>query len=120
MRIDYSLVRRILMNTADGKEGADARDFVCDQWDWDTVCKHIDLMREGGLVKASIQHGDGHYYYVHVNRLTWEGQQLMALLSNERAWDETLKKIRQIGGDASIDIVKALAAQAAMNIFGIL
>lgn len=119
MRVDWNLVRVILMNTADGKNGADAQDFVSDCWSWDTVCEHIVLLQEANLVKASIQSGDNRYYYVHVNRLTWEGQQLMESFINDRAWTETLHRIREIGEGVTIDVVKAISKAALMSAVGL-
>ena len=115
MRRDMDLVRDILREAADCGAGAlDASVLVDGRRDFACVAYHIDIMREAGLVNATVKRAwGGSYLLAQVNSLTWAGQDYLASVSNDGLWSEVKRRVARLAGDVSMETVKALAVRIA-------
>ena len=73
---------------------------------------HISIMRDAGLVKASISPADDDPYYLcFINSLTWEGNEFLDAVRNETVWGKTKSAIAKTVGDTTFEMVKSVAAK---------
>ena len=116
MRRDMELVRSILRDVAESEGDIDARALTDDAHPFETIAYHLDIMDEAGLVRATVKRGGGGRYVLAVaHSLTWEGNDLLSALSNDRLWSEVKKRIAKTLGDASVSTLKALAVKLASD-----
>ena len=54
-----------------------------------------------------------------VSRLTWEGHEYLDSVRDPKVWAKVTGKLKEVGGTASIDIVKALAIGFAKEKLGL-
>ena len=119
MNRDLDLVRRILMDVADSGEPVDASAWVTDTVSRDLAGFHVLIMREAGLIDATIMAADNNPYYVcRVNRLTWEGADYLASVRSNKVWSEVKKRLATVGGDAALAVVKAAAVAVLSQVLG--
>lgn len=109
MKRDMGLVRRILMEVADSREPLSAELFTDDRHDFQEVAYHFKIMGEAGLLNATLLPGDDGFYAAMATSLTWEGQDFLSAVSNQGVWKKVSMAIAKRTGDATFDVVKALA-----------
>ncbi|MEG0376378.1 MAG: DUF2513 domain-containing protein [Raoultibacter sp.] len=111
MKRDMDLVRRILIELSDSRETLSASAFVDDKVDFDTVCYHYQIMDDAGLIKASVMYaGDGYYSGI-ASSLTWDGNDFLSAIKSDTVWSKVKMRIAKTTGDASLDVIKALAVK---------
>ena len=119
MKRDMELVRTILLESSNSSEWLNAQYFVTDRYSFDLVCYHIDIMREAGLIQASITRVlGGQIVDAEVQRLTWQGQDFLDTVRSKTVWQQVSKTIASTVGTTSIEVVKALAVKVASNMLG--
>ena len=112
MKRDMDLVRSIMLKVADSDEPISICDFVDAEHDKQLVGYHISIMRDAGLVKASIMPADDDpYYSCRVSSLTWEGNDFLDVVRNETVWEKTKSAISKTVGSATFEMVKSMAVK---------
>ena len=100
MKRDMDLVRKILFVVEESESGNIKLDRLGD--DLDRVYRHVELMDECGLVKATIiPSGSGPERILHctVERLTWKGHDFLDKARDESIWREAKRIcIEKTGG----------------------
>lgn len=119
MRRDMDLVREILRFAADAEVSPlDARTLADEENDFQKVAYHVKIMKDAGLVEATIAKGSsGLYSLASIDSLTWEGQDLLGAISNRRVWKNVKAKVAKYAGDVTLDILKRLASQELDGLF---
>jgi Hypothetical protein (DUF2513) len=85
-----------------------------------TVASHVKLMQQGGLVEARVVEPDGQPPMVAmVYGLTWEGHNWLDATRNDTIWAKTKEWIAEKGGDASLEVLKAVALKVGFAHFGL-
>lgn len=108
------LVRSILMMVADSDDPVSIDDFVDGEHDKQIVGYHISIMKDAGLIKASIMSADNDpYYQCFISSLTWEGNDFLDAVRSDTIWAKTKSAISKTAGSATFDIVKSVAAKIA-------
>ena len=106
------LVRAILLAVADSAGAVDGNALIDELHDLQEVGYHVEMMKDAGLVEASIQkEWGGSYVLVRVGPLTWEGNDFLDAVANDTVWKKVRTKIAQLSGNATFDIAKALAVK---------
>lgn len=110
MKRDMDLVREILIHVSESNSPVDASVFVDTHNDSEKIIYTIDIMKEAGLVKASIQKAfQVGYVSASINSLTWEGHDFLDSVRNDKVWKEVKKTISKVAGVTSITIIKKVA-----------
>jgi hypothetical protein len=115
MQRDLSLVRTILLATEALKpgsfhsqgskalEGVEAR----------ALLEHVRLLLEAGLVGGHMTLDDGRPSggTFAIDRLTWKGHELLALLRDPGIWAQTQERLSVLGGSAPLELLTAIARE---------
>lgn len=103
MKRDMELIRELLLRT----EAAGPHEMVGDRdlegWDVPVVADHIRQLTEKRYVEALGSHSG---YSIH--RLTFDGHDYLASISDDAVWAKVKGKITEMGGALPFEVVKAL------------
>ena len=115
------LVRHILLHVEAAKEEElRERPLAIEGYDLPTVARHVEIMQDAGLVDANVMRAAGvPPYAARVFRLTWSGHDFLEATRNATVWAKTKQFIKDKGGGASFDIIKAIAVKIAAAHFGV-
>lgn len=103
LRRDFNLVRLILMEA----EQPDTHAFSFDGYNQAMVQAHLILLIEAGFLHGSIlREGNGETHAL-VNRLTWTGHDLLALMRNTVRWREASTAVLDSHGRGHLDVLVA-------------
>ena len=69
------------------------------------VFQHVHLLQQAGFVEVFFTAG----YNVDVNHLTCDGHDFLDAIRDSTVWAKVTKKLKEVGGTASLSTVKALA-----------
>lgn len=120
MKRDMDLVREILKTCADARGEVDASVFAGERHGFAEVAYHFEIMDEAGLVKSAIARDvNGVVVDARVTALTWEGNDFLAAVNDEKVWKRVKAKIAAMAGDATLGIVKALAVKYLGELMGV-
>lgn len=79
---------------------------------WPVVAEHVRLLVESNFVEATPS--DLGPLPV---RLTMKGHDFLESIRNETVWNTVKSQVRDKGGSATLEIIKALAVQALTHLF---
>ena len=117
MRRDMDLLRRILMTTAESGMPLDAEALVQGRDDFEKVAYHIDIMAQAGIIEGMAQKDmAGGYSFASVVQLTWEGNDFLDSVKNDKVWSKVKQAIAKTTGGAPFEVVKTLAVKATKSI----
>ncbi|HEX8906332.1 MAG TPA: DUF2513 domain-containing protein [Longimicrobiaceae bacterium] len=120
MRLDFDLVRLILLEIEKSPANRDPDTVKVPGFDEDTVLEHLAIMAEKGLIDAEVIEagsGDQRVVAAFVKRMTWEGHEFLDNARNDEVWSTTKKVVKEKGGSVSFDIFTAILTQVALNLF---
>jgi hypothetical protein len=83
--------------------------------DEQAVAYHLGLAIQAGLVSGSCAGGDPPAYCM-ARSLTWEGHDLLDAMRGPTLWNAVVKTAREKGLELTVDVVKAIAKQAATRL----
>lgn len=115
------LVRKILFFVAEAKDGeyVSCDDECFSEYDRNLVGYHMKIMDEAGLVVSNILPADNDpYCFAEVIRLTWDGNDFLDSIRSETVWSKVNKAISSTVGTASLNVIKAITSQIALNLVG--
>lgn len=115
MNRDMDLVRNILRELSKTDEPLDASRFASEQYPLRVVCRHIEWMRDAGLIVAEVFRQNGRYTYAAAVDLTWSGCDFLDAVRSESVWATVKRKVATAVGSASIDTLKAVAGKVALD-----
>jgi len=93
MRRDWNVIRRILLSI-DSDQYAYPAACETDHW---TLERHLELMRQGGLVETNDEERRRQYGFIQPCQLTWLGQEFLSECSNTLAWATVTEMLRKKG-----------------------
>lgn len=114
MRRDWNTVRRILQTVADAPGPLNCSALTTSEDDAQKVREHVRMMGEAGLIEVTPTTSGPI-----AQRLTWDGQDLLASIAEPGTWDRVKARMAEVGGDCAVSTLKALAVKAAAQILGI-
>lgn len=113
MRRDMDLVRDILKQVADSPRGLTVGLLSTDTKEFQTVCYHVDIMIEAGLITGSVSKSyGGQYVSGSIESLTWVGNDFLDAVSDSSVWAHVKEQLAKYGSSVPFDVVKALAITA--------
>jgi len=98
-RRDFNLIRLILLEA----EQAGSHTFSFKDYEPAMVQSHLIMLIEAGLVHGSVMREGADTTQVLVNRLTWSGHDLVALLRDNARWEEARNAALDAHGRAHFD-----------------
>ncbi len=112
MKRDMDLVRSILLKVADSDEPISIDDLVDDEHSRQLIGYHISIMRDAGLINASITSADDDpYYECAISSLTWNGNDFLDTVRSDTVWEKTKSAISKTVGSTAFEIVKSVATK---------
>lgn len=109
MKRDMTLVREILSYLETQPAGKPIQQITVSCDDLATLAEHVSIMIEAGLLDGEV-HGDAEQgWFFIINKMTWEGHDFLSTIKNDKVWKRVLSKIKELGTDLTLDIVKELA-----------
>jgi len=109
MKRDMALVREILFYVEAQPAGKPIQEVKTSCDDINTLAEHLSIMREAGLLDGKVYGDADQGWGFMINRLTWEGHDFLTTVKNDKVWKKVLAKIKEMGTDFTLDIVKELA-----------
>lgn len=103
MQRDWELVRRILLALEASEGGRLMADQVAG-FDAESVCYHMEIMRQAGLIEARVIQGA-----CVALSLTWAGHEFLDGIRKDTVWNKVKARAREAGVGLTTDVVVALA-----------
>ncbi|MDE0101565.1 MAG: DUF2513 domain-containing protein [Bryobacterales bacterium] len=116
MKRDMNLIREILVEIEDAYNGRNrVQIHSVEGHSGIKVAYHVRLLVDAGYVNAgTINTSDGTTHLI--RGITWEGHEFLDAVRSENVWRRVQKKLKEIGGQASMITVKQLAIEAAKDV----
>lgn len=116
MKRDMDLVRSILLEVEAAQRPLRIAELQSDGHSLPEVVYHVEIMRERGLIDASILRGKGGVLLrAEVSGLTWDGQDYLDATRDERVWDKARDAIARTVGSCTFETMKAVCVKAATD-----
>lgn len=120
MKRDLELVRRILLRVEEADGPLCLDDLASGKYPEEVVAYHVGLMAARGLIDAEVsREWDGSFVDATIDGLTWDGQDFLDALRDERVWSKARKAISESVGSTTFEVVKAVAIKCACEILGV-
>ncbi len=120
MKRDWDTIREILLRVEDLEPGKvlTLEDFYNGRHY--EIGHHVELLNEAGLILASIPGPRSNFpTEFYVDRLTWDGHDLLESVRDASIWKQTRATIAEQGGGMTFEIVKQMAVGLIKNQIGI-
>ena len=98
------LIREILLQVEERKSSNELTLVNVDGRSRDEICGHVQMLEEAGYVD-----GASYESVPMIVRLTWDGHEFLDSIRDPKVWAKVTGKLKEVGGTAPLDIVKALA-----------
>ena len=122
MKRNLDLIRNMLLliEANDKPSGMDSSAFTSLNPDSDIIDYHLYLLADSGYIDYSEVNTIGHFYpQIIVNWMTNAGCDYLDAVRSASIWKTTKNKLSEIGGQASLDVVKTVAEHFALSALGI-
>lgn len=122
MKLDFDLVRRILIDFEEQPANSHPSLSRLADVDQNTLFEHLELLDQHGLIEANIQYsgsGEHRIFNVFVVCLKWEGHEFLANAKNDTVWTRTKGIVAEKGGSAAFSVFTNLLTKIATAHFGI-
>jgi len=119
MRLNFDLVREILLTVEHAPANRPVKVDFQDR-DRDDVLEHLEILIDRGFLEGRVMRSgmdNKRIYDIHIERLTWEGQEFLANARNDQVWRKTLALIKEKGGSASFEVLKTLLVKVVSQHF---
>ena len=117
MKRDMDLVRSILLQVEAATEETGAGELDFCGHTADEVHYHIELMQQRGLVDARIVRDmRGSVVRADVIGLTWDGQDFLDAMRDDRVWSRAKKAIAESVGSTTFDVIKQVCVAVASKL----
>jgi hypothetical protein len=116
MERDVDLVREILIRIAALKSQSDTvSNYDFNGYNPGIVAFNMEIMAQAGLINVdSIRHIDGHCDCF-ANSMTWAGNDMLDACRNDTIWNKAKSIVAKSGGMFSIEVLKKLLVQLAID-----
>lgn len=120
MKLDLDVVRGILLQVEATPANQTPDQIVLEGVSEDTIVEHIELLAEHGMLEARFLRsgrGGGRIAAASIIRMTWAGHDFLSNARNQSVWAKAKALIVEKGGSTSIEVVKAIVTQVALQHF---
>lgn len=114
MKRDMDLVRDILFEVEQARHPLRVETLCALREDEELVAYHLELMAARGLLDAELKGAWGkRVAFGTVNGLTWDGQDFLDAMRDDRVWDRAKAAIRESVGSTTFDVAKSTCTAVA-------
>lgn len=120
MQRDWDLIRKILLATDAALPGERLGERHFPGENGAVLFEHVRLLKEAGYLEAALspsKSGKGGGMFL-IDRLAWDGHDLIAKMKSEAWWSKVKKTAADKGLTLTFDVIKALALPAAKGLLG--
>lgn len=115
MKRDMDMVRSILKKVEQAPGNLGEADFL-GECDPPVVYYHLELMIAHGLLDGSVRRDwSGDVIEVDISGLTWDGQDFLEAMRNDRVWVRAKKAVAEAVGSTTFDVVKQACSMVALQ-----
>ena len=114
MKRDMDLLREILLQV-ETREPKQSLEVKIEGRDRQEIVGHVHLLQEAGFVEATFTGGPTAI----VHRLTWDGHEFLDLVRDPTVWAKVTKRLKKVGGFASVDVIKMLGVAVIKDQLGL-
>jgi hypothetical protein len=110
MKRDLDLIRKILLKTEDSNLDEALTNIQVEGYESDEIAYNISLLKNAGFLEGEILYEIGSVVpsaYI-IFGMTWLGHDFLDACRNEGIWAKAKEKIRTIGNDVPIEVIKAV------------
>jgi hypothetical protein len=117
VRRDWDCIRAILLALEDKGEATRLmRSSAVPDFDAETVCYHMQLMIEAGLINGKCK--DGTTLYCVAKSMTWQGHELLDKIRSQTVWNRIKSLAREQSLPLSVEAIKMLGSHALSSVIG--
>ena len=111
MKRDMELVRKILLTIENSPHGHAGR-LKIDGYTDEQVGYHVYIMGEAALLRTAdvTSMGSKSPQAIPIS-LTWEGHEFLDAARDEGRWNKAMEKVKSIGGEVALSVLKELLVQ---------
>lgn len=112
MQRDMELIRKILFRIEEKyvDVALDYHELDITGYDMKTIAYHCSILYDAGLIEDyEGQYGDNELLIFYVEKLTWEGHELLDKIRNDTVWNKTKETIAKKGIPFVLDAVKQIS-----------
>lgn len=114
MKRDMDLIRKMLLEI-EGQDGY-IGNLAIPGYSQETIGGHVRLLFNAGFCEGKTMPIAGSTFPIYmITGLTWAGHDFLDDIRNESVWAGVKETLKRFGGDASLEVIKSLAAQAAIE-----
>jgi len=113
MTRDMDLVRLLLLQTS-GCEQSDLKNYSKEQ-----ILYNKKLLLDKKLANGNCLQGDDKIVSVVLTGLTWDGNDFLDAIANDKVWNKTRSILKDKGVDLPFSVIKNLAIKIALEIFNL-
>ncbi|MBU6391902.1 MAG: DUF2513 domain-containing protein [Planctomycetota bacterium] len=88
MKRNFDLIRRILLDIEKVPAGEPFGKISYPEYDQPTIYEHLNLLSDGGLIKAKIIKAGTDIIDVHISGLTWGGHDFLDSAKDDSIWQK--------------------------------
>lgn len=118
MKWDMDLARQILLKIEESPYEDAPLDIQVDGFNDEEISYHVLLLGEAQLVEFKKVSQFTHWDCL-PTRLTWQGHEFLEAAKSETVWQKAKKYIENRGGALTLEVAKAVLAQAAIKQVGL-
>ena len=110
MKRDMDLIRKILLEIGQNESDNDLQEIRIEFYSDEEIAYHAYLLEKAGLIDATVSFGWGTVKPTgySIRRLTWQGHDFLDACRNEGVWIKAKEKLKSLGGEVSLDVVKTV------------
>lgn len=117
MRRDMDLVRSILLQVEAATGPVESGELDYGGHSQQEVYYHIDLMANRGLIDADLRRDwSGRVISATVSALTWDGQDYLDAMRDDRVWSRAKAAIAKGVGSTTFGVIKAVCVEVATKL----
>lgn len=117
MKRDMSIIREVLLLCEQSSAGFNLASMCTSQEEKDIYGYHVQLLDDAGYVKANVKNSSGgHAVFIYVERMTWQGTELLESLRNESVFKQAMKRLAQSAGAFSIALFQKAAEEELLKL----
>lgn len=110
MKRNMDLIRKILLKIEDSNVGEPLAEIKIEGYESNEIAYNISLLKNAEFIEGEILYEMGSVIpsaYV-IFGMTWDGHDFLDACRNEGIWEKAKEKLRTIGNDVPIEVIKAV------------
>lgn len=119
MKRDMDYIRELLLKIEKSEDYLTKDDCLICNKKMSEVEYHIWLLKEAGFINGIFINADNHLHEVIIKALTWDGQDYLDTMRDDKVWDQAKKVVKKTLGSTTLDLIKEvcheLSKKALMN-----